>query len=118
MAFTRIVMGWAAVTLLFALWSTAERRLGKPVGPAPPRALRVDLPIHAVEGLLLTLFAGLWFGSLGSGGAALLFLVVGALMEVPSRMRDRTGAGVAWKPMVAGILRIVLAGMVLGVVVG
>jgi hypothetical protein len=117
MAFTRIVMGWAAVMLLFALWSAAERRLRKTAGTALG-ALRADLPIHAVEGLLLTLFAGLWFGSLGSGGAVLLFLVVGALMEVPSRMRDYPGPGVPWKPMVAGILRIVLAGLVLGVVLG
>ena len=117
MAFTRIVMGWAAVTLLFAFWRAAERQLRKTAAPARG-SLRADLPVQAVEGLLLTLFAGLWFGSLGSGGAALLFLVVGALMEVPSRLRGQPGAGVPWTPMVAGILRIVLAGMVLGVVVG
>jgi len=117
MAFTRVVLGWAAVTLLFALWRTVERRLQRTPGPVLPAA-RAEFLTHAIEGLLLTLFAGLWFGSLGSGGAVLLFLLVGALMEIPSRLRSHPVGGIPWKPVLAGIARIVLAGVVLGVVMG
>jgi hypothetical protein len=117
MAFTRVILGWAAVTALFLVWRAADRRLQQTSGPTPP-ALRADLLTTAVEGLLLTLFAGLWFGSLGSGGAVLLFLLVGALMEIPSRLRSHPVDALPWKRVFAGIVRIVLAGVVLGVVMG
>jgi hypothetical protein len=117
MAFTRVVLGWAAVTLLFLLWREGEHRLRKTPGPALS-ALRAELPTQAIEGLLLTLFAGLWFGSLGSGGTVLLFLIVGALIEIPSSLRSQPTGGIRWKPVASGIVRIVLAGAVLGWVMG
>lgn len=115
MAFFRIVLGWAAVTLLFALWSEAARRLKQMPGPALA-AFKADLSANAAEALLLTLFAGLWFGSLGSGGAWLLFLVVGALMEIPARLRSHPVGEVPWKAVGIGILRIMAGGVVLSFV--
>lgn len=115
MAFFRIALGWAAVTLLFALWREGARRLNAVPGPALP-AFKADLPANATEALLLTLFAGLWFGSLGSGGAWLLFLVVGALMEIPARLRSHPVEGVPWKAVGVAIVRIMAAGVLLSVV--
>ncbi len=112
MAFSRIFLGWAVVTLLFVLWREVERRLKGIHGPAGA-SLRASVPAQAIEALLLTLFAGLWFGSLGSGGAVLLFLIVGALMEIPSRLREYAGA-LPWRAVLAGIARVVVAGVVLG----
>jgi hypothetical protein len=117
MAFTRVVLGWAAVTLLFVVWRTAERRLQQTPGETLPPA-RAEVLANAIEALLLSLFAGLWFGSLGSGGDVLLFLLVGALMEIPVRLRSHLGGGIPWKPLLTAIARIVLAGIVLGVVMG
>lgn len=117
MTFARVLLGWAAVTLLFLVWRDVERRVrgaGEPMGAA----LRGALGPVAIEAALLTLFAGLWFSSLGSGGGVTLFVVVGALMEVPSRLRHRQEGIAPWKPMVGGVIRIVIAGLLLGVVMG
>lgn len=81
-------------------------------------ALRVVLPGMLIETALLTLFAGLWFASLGHGNSVLLFLLVGALIEVPWRLRTAAGLELPWKPVIGGIGRIVLAGLLLGVVMG
>lgn len=117
MAFFRIVLGWGAVTLLFALWSEAARRIKQVPGPALP-AFKSDLTANATEALLLTLFAGLWFGSLGGGGAWLLFLVVGGLMEVPARLRSHPVGGVPWKAVGVAILKVMAGGVVLSFVMG
>ena len=110
MPLTRLLLGWGAVTLLLILCREIERRLSISLGDPPP-----IFPALLVEALLLTLFAALWFASLGSGGAALLFLVVGALMEIPGQLRSRTRP---WKAIVLGIGRVVLAGLLLGVMLG
>ncbi len=117
MTFTRVLIAWAAVTLLFVIWREAERRIRATPGPMGP-ALRASLLALAVEAALLTLFAGLWFTSLGSGGAMLLFLIVGALMEIPSRLRSHPVGSMPWKPVVGGVIRVVIAGLLLGVVMG
>lgn len=117
MAFARILLGFLIVTLFLALWHDIERRLRGQPGPALAAAGR-SLPASGLESLLLTLFAGLWFGSLGSGGATMLFLVLGALMEIPPRLWHRTGDGFAWKPIAGGMLRVVLAGALLARIMG
>jgi hypothetical protein len=113
MAFSRILIGFVAVTVLFLLYREIERRY-----LAPPGATPAGLGALAIEGGLLTLFAGLWFGSLGAGGAPLLFLLVGALMELPVRLRNRPTDGLPWKQVLGGIARIVAAGEVLWLVLG
>lgn len=115
MAFSRTIIGWIAVTVLFVGWAEVARRLKGTPGPAAA-AVKAGLPALAIEALLLTLFAGLWFGSLGSGGAVLLFLVVGALMEIPYRLRSE--GHVAWKPALAGVVRVIIAGELLGLLLG
>ena len=117
MALARIVAAWVAVTLLFLSWREAERRLrGIPGGMVA--AARIALPGLMIESALLTLFAGLWFASLGHGGSVLLFLLVGALVELPLRLRAAVGLEMPWKPVLGGIGRIVVAGLLLGVVMG
>jgi hypothetical protein len=117
MTFARVLLAWAAVTLLFAMWREVERRIR--AAPEPmASALRSALGPVAIEAALLTLFAGLWFSSLGSGGTVTLFVVVGALMEIPSRLRNRTEGVAPWKPMVGGVVRIVIAGLLLRAVMG
>jgi len=111
MAFQRILLGALAVLALFVAWWGAARRLRRePESPAA--GFRAAIVPLVAEAVLLALFAGLWFGSLGSGGAPLLFLVLGSLLEIPDWLRDRrAGAGVL--PVAARIGRVVLAGMVL-----
>lgn len=116
MAFSRTLLGWAVVAAFFLLWSEVARRLSRTPGHTFP-SLKASLLPLAVEAFLLTLFAGLWFTSLGSGGATLLFAVVGALMEIPSRLKGHAGV-LPWRPVLGGIVRIVIAGTLLGLLLG
>jgi uncharacterized membrane protein YfcA len=112
MAFTRLVLGWAAVMAFLVLWREVERRLrGRQESAGAPH--RATLSALAVEAALLSLLAGLWFGSLGHGGATLVFLLVGALMVLPERLRTAAAGVPVWKPAVGGVLRIVAAGALL-----
>ena len=113
MAFSRILLAFVAVTGFFTAWRELERRIG-----GAPGEIRPSLSALAAEGALLTLFAGLWFGSLGAGGAPLLFLLLGALMEVPPRLRGRPLDPLPWKLIAGGIVRIMIAGLILALVLG
>jgi hypothetical protein len=96
MAFGRISLAWVVVTAWLAAWAFVERRMARTAS-----ARRSAEPAWlAGEGLLLALFASLWFGSLGSGEWWLLFLLLGALMAWP--VRTVKGA--------ARIARVVVAG--------
>jgi hypothetical protein len=117
MPFSRVLLGWITVTVFLAIWRELERRLHRTPGGAGP-AIIATLPAIATEGALLTLFAGLWFASLGSGGAPLLFLVLGALVEIPAQLRTHQVRELPWKLVAAGIVRIVVAGVILGYVIG
>ena len=77
MAFGRIALAWAVVAAWLVAWDMVERRF------ASARGSRAPLWWSAGEAALLTLFAALWFGSLGAGGWGLVFLLVGALREWP-----------------------------------
>lgn len=115
MALTRTLLGWAVVAAFFLLWREVERRVRRTPGATLASLKGSLLPLGA-EALLLTLFAGLWFGSLGGGGAVLLFTLVGALMELPHRLRSE--GHLAWKPALAGIVRVIIAGVLLGLLLG
>ena len=117
MSFTRILVGFVAVTVFLGIWRALEHRFIGAPGPALP-GLRAGMGALVSEAALLTLFAGLWFASLGAGGAPLLFLVLGLLMEVPASLRQRAVGGFPWKATMSGVLHIVLAGMLLGRVLG
>lgn len=114
MSFARVGLAFLAVLTLFLAWRWLELKLG--VNRSPPA--RGSLVPLSTESILLTLFAGLWFGSLGSGGFVWLFVVVGALMEIPLRLRSQALAELPWKSVIAGLGRIVLAGWVLKLIMG
>ena len=93
-----MAIGWLAVAAWLLAWQWAERRTGE----GAPMSAREAAEI-AGEGLVVTLFGALWFGSLGSGAWWLVFLLVGAIREWP----PRTGRGAL------RILRVIGAGGVL-----
>ncbi|HMG17429.1 MAG TPA: hypothetical protein VK573_01795 [Gemmatimonadales bacterium] len=88
MTLGRLIVAWLPVAALFAL--------------APPLGYRWDLPPdqralpwvlnrwesgwRVAEAGVATLFASLWFDSLGAGGWWLLFLLVGLLVAFPRRL--------------------------------
>jgi hypothetical protein len=101
-ALGRIALAWAAVAAWLLAWMAVERRLARS-GTRPRR--REGWPESwwvAGEALLLTLFAALWFGSLGAGTAWLVFLLLGALREWP--VRSVSGAARVGRVMVAGAI--------------
>lgn len=77
MTLGRLLVAWAPVTLWFvaAGW-TAHRVIGVTVSPATAPA---GVAFTALEALVVTLFASLWFDSLGHGGWWLLFGLVGVM---------------------------------------
>ena len=88
MTLGRLVFAWLSVAALFVL--------------APPLGYRWDVPAdnrfivwcfsrweigwRLAEAGVVTLFASLWFDSLGSGGWGLLFLLLGLLVAFPRRL--------------------------------
>lgn len=117
MAFARVVAAWIAALTVFTLWQLLELRAPQPAD-STALGMRRSLRILAAEAGLLALLAGLWFASLGSGGAWLIFLLVGLLVELPPVMRTRaeTGGPIRWMAFVARVGRIVLAGMATAVI--
>ena len=109
MSLVRLALAALAVTAWFVAWVFAARRL-RP-DPRPPR-----FRFEVVEAILLTMFAALWFASLGRGGWWVLFVVVGLLVEGPIRQRHRDDLPVGppvWRPILLGTLRILGAGAIL-----
>ncbi len=88
MTFGRLLVAWLPVAALF----TIAPPIGYPWDlPPDNRALvwswnRWEIGWRWVEALVLTLFASLWFDSLGAGGWWLLFLLVGLLVAFPRRL--------------------------------
>jgi hypothetical protein len=87
MALTRIIMAWLATSAWFALADLVLARLRGQ--PSPARGV-APMWVPVVEGLILTLFGALWFGSFGPGrgGWVLLFVLLALLLELPVRLRD------------------------------
>lgn len=109
MSLVRLVLAALAVTAWFVAWVFAARRL-RP-DPRPPR-----YPVEVAEAILLTMFAALWFASLGHGGWWVLFIVLGLLIEGPIRLRHRDDLAIEpqpWRPLLLGTLRILGAGAIL-----
>lgn len=94
MTLTRLVLAWLLVAVWFVMASLAIpivlAALARPADA--PAVVGIPLPPlrwRLVEAALLTLFASLWFDSLGSGGWWLVFLLVGALATVPTWLPAR-----------------------------
>lgn len=84
MTLGRLALAWVPVALWFVIAGWASHRvMGVTVSPAPSPAAFVS---SAVEALAVTLFASLWFDSLGHGGWWLLFGLIGVLAAaLPTR---------------------------------
>ncbi len=83
MALSRLLLGWALVTVWLVGWDLIAR------GGRADRRLAI---LAGGEALLLTLFGALWFGSLGAGAWWLVFGLVAALREWPSGGEPLPGA--------------------------
>ncbi|HET7789245.1 MAG TPA: hypothetical protein VFK78_00450 [Gemmatimonadales bacterium] len=88
MTLGRLALAWLPVAALFLVAPPIGYRWdGPPEQPALAWAFNAwELGWRAVEALVLTLFASLWFDSLGAGGWWLLFLLVGLLAAFPRRL--------------------------------
>jgi len=86
----RLALAWLPVALWFWAAGLLARRLDAPL-PADAAAPRPRAPVvrPLVEALVLSLFASLWFDSLGHGGWYLLFPLVGTLVALARRASGR-----------------------------
>jgi hypothetical protein len=117
----RLVLAWLPVAVWFVLATYAIPLLAAAVSKPPGQPgvwVAVEdslLRWRLVEAALLTLFASLWFDSLGSGGWWLLFALVGALATIPSWLPPRLGLprGARAAGACADIARYVVAGAIL-----
>lgn len=87
MSLGRLLLAWLPVALLFVL----APPVGYPWSAASARALvwsfnGWELTWRLAEAGVVTLFASLWFDSLGAGGWWLLFVLVGLLAAFPRRL--------------------------------
>ncbi len=80
MTLERLVLAWIVVAAWFVIATLGIPRL---IGWLPDPAPRALWKWPIAEAGLVTLFASLWFDSLGSGGWWLLFALVGALATFP-----------------------------------
>jgi len=91
----RLVLAWVPVVVWFVIATLAipflVEAVAKPEGQPAVQVVAIRARLakavwtwRLVEAGLLTLFASLWFDSIGSGGWWLLFLLVGALATIPT----------------------------------
>jgi len=105
----RIALGFLAVAALFVgyAWTMGQRKRGIAV-------------VLSAEALALTLFAALWFGSLGKGGWLLVFLLAGLLASGVERWTGAVSQGAPLKPLLRPTLlttiRYAIAGGVLSLI--
>jgi hypothetical protein len=111
MALPRLLSAWLVVTLWFFLWHEGRLRLDRgPVERSHQGSRRNEWLAAILEAFVLTLFAALWFASLGHGGWLLLFLFVAILVEVPLRLRQHRSPILPWREVALGVIRILVAG--------
>jgi hypothetical protein len=86
--FGRLVLAWLPVALLFALAPPIGYRwdLAGEARPITWQASRWEIGWRLAEAAVVTLFASLWFDSLGAGGWLLIFLSLGLLVAFPLRL--------------------------------
>jgi hypothetical protein len=101
-ALGRLVLAWGVVGVWLAAWALVERRAATTRTGSVGQAGWV-----AGEALLLALFGGLWFATLGSGAWGLVFVLVGGLIEWPIRSL-RSLARVGRIVAAGGLLRWIL----------
>ena len=88
MTLGRLLLAWLPVAALFIL--TPPIGYSWTAEPAGNGVVWVrnywEIAWRLLEALVVTLFASLWFDSLGAGGWWLLFLLVGLLVAFPRRL--------------------------------
>jgi hypothetical protein len=84
----RLILAWLPVAALFALAPPIGYRWDLPADDRPVvwSFHRWEIGWRLAEAGVVTLFASLWFDSLGAGGWWLLFLLVGLLVAFPRRL--------------------------------
>jgi hypothetical protein len=120
---TRLVLAWVLVALWFVVATIGSIALvGFLLKPPGQGALWLGLDQRLfkwrlVEAGLLTLFASLWFDSLGSGQWWLVFLLVGALSTIPTWLVFQPNNGRPPRVLLVGasadLVRYLLAGAIL-----
>lgn len=106
MTLTRLVLAWLPVAVVFAVVG----RSGAPGGGGARAA-----GWRALEAAVTTLFASLWFDSLGRGEWWLVFLLVGVLVGFSTRFPEGQ-TGMSRAALLLGLrdaARYVLAGAIL-----
>jgi len=103
---TRLVLAWLPVTAGFVMlegWGIRPRKL-----------TRQDVLWRSLEAAAVTLFASLWFDSLGHGGWWLLFLLAGVMVSL-ARFPDAPGLerGTAVRHALRAVVRYLVAGAIL-----
>ncbi len=88
MTLPRLLLAWLPVAAWFLLVRWAARGWLGAGAPSDSGAPAADVWVTGLEAAAVTLFASLWFDSLGAGGWWLLFLLVGALVAFAPRLRD------------------------------
>lgn len=98
MTLTRLGLAWFPVGAWFLVAGWAGRRMVG--GPAPPgrAAMAWTATWTLAEAGVVTLFASLWFDTLGSGGWWLLFTLVGLLAAFPGRLARLLSSPVPRRP--------------------
>lgn len=88
MTLGRLFLAWLPVAALFAVAPPLGYRWdSQPDQRFVPWVLNTwESGWRAAEAAVVTLFASLWFDSLGAGGWWLLFLLVGLLVAFPRRL--------------------------------
>jgi hypothetical protein len=84
----RLIVAWLPVAALFALAPPIGYRwdLAPDDHPLVWSFNRWEIGWRLTEAGVVTLFASLWFDSLGAGGWSVLFLLVGLLVAFPRRL--------------------------------
>lgn len=121
MTLGRLVLAWIVVVVWFvvATFITAiivARSMPAPADASPVAARNRALQWRAIEAGVLTLIGSLWFDSLGSGEAWLVFLAIGALVAFPPWFRAGTAEvprRVLFANSVADLTRYAIAGALL-----
>jgi len=107
----RLAAGLLATVALFVGWEVVAGRRD-----------RRTATVAAAEATALSLFAGLFFGSLGHGGWPLVFLLVGLLASGRERWLTFISTAAPLKPRIAATvftaIRYIVAGGLLSLLVG
>ena len=111
MTLARLVFAWLPVAGLFVLASSLDPRFASARPPRWATQRGAAVIRSALEAGALTLFAALWFDSLGHGGWWLLFAMVGVLVGVQRLWQGERRA--EWRGLAVDVARYVIAGAIL-----